>query len=68
MEWECWYFLTFSVLFLETLNCPTLGIFLEKSTAPIFTNKVSYERLLNLENSLVSFFHLSVSSLFCDSL
>ena len=33
-----------SVLFLETLNYPTLGIFLEKSTAPIFTNKVSYER------------------------
>ena len=36
--------LTFSVLFQETLNYPTLGIFLEKSTAPIFTNKVSYER------------------------
>ena len=30
--------------FLETLNYPTLEIFLEKSTAPIFTNKVSYER------------------------
>ena len=68
MEWECWYFLTFSVLFLETLNYPTLGIFLEKSTAPIFTNKVSYERLFNLENSLASFFHLSVSSLFYVSL
>ena len=44
MEWECWYFLTFSVLFLETLNYSTLGIFSEKSIAPIFTNKVSYER------------------------
>ena len=44
MEWGCWYFPTFSVFFLETLNYPTLGIFLEKSTALIFTNKVSYER------------------------
>ena len=62
------YFLTFSVIFLETLNFPTSGIFLEKSAAPIFTNKVSYERQFNLENFLASFFHLSVSSLFCVSL
>ena len=40
-----------------------MGIFLEKSTAPIFTNKVSYEREFNF-----SFFHLSVSSLFYVSL
>ena len=67
MKWdsECWYFLTFSTLFLETLNFLTLGIFLEKITAPIFTYKVSYERLFNLENSLVSRFDLSFSSLLC---
>ena len=57
-------FYTFS----RNTKLPNFGNIFREKYSPYFYNKVSYERLFNLENSLASFFHLSVSSLFCVSL